>query len=536
MLRKSGQLIVPTLCVGMPQRTLCVCSWDAERPGPHSFAARGNDHGGRLNQCFDTQRVGRSRLAERHTGGDQQRVATLGHALRLGDFQRRRAHLIDLTQAIIDHRVNAPRHAQTACGLQVRRQVEDRRFRPLPRCTQARRSRLAVVDQHRDRQHVADAADRAADRIGNGRFSFRPADVELGLVVRAVFHLTDDLAHHLHRFERVFTGGGFRRQHHRIGAFGHGVGHIGDFRAGWRRGETHRFEHLRRDHHRFTEFTAGGDDVFLNLRHAFGRDFHAKVAASHHDRVAQFGDFAQLFNRRRLLDFRHQEGFVADQFAGFEDVLRTLHERQRHPVHPQFQAEAQVAAILGRQRAQVEHRLRHVDAFAVGQFAAGEHSGVDRIGVLGDHTQTQFAVIQQQIHTRFQRSNDLWMRQIHPALIARRGVQIETEGLTAMQLHLAVGELADAQFRPLQVHQNAQRIVELALDFADPLIALGVVGMIAVAEVQAEDVHPGLDQFTDVFDAIDSGPEGGEDFDLFIRRHDLELSRIRMARKSLTLV
>jgi hypothetical protein len=90
-----------------------------------------------------------------------------------------------------------------------------------------------------------------------------------------------------------------------------------------------------------------------------------------------------------------------------------------------------------------------------------------------------------------------------------------------VQLHLAVGELADAQFRALQVHQDAQRVVQLALDFADPLIALGVVGVIAVAEVQAEDVDPGLDQLADVVDAVDRRAEGGEDFDLFIRRHDL---------------
>ncbi|QAY83806.1 hypothetical protein CUN61_07340 [Pseudomonas arsenicoxydans] len=40
-------MIVPTLCVGMPQSTLCVRSWDAERPGLHSHAERGNDHYGR---------------------------------------------------------------------------------------------------------------------------------------------------------------------------------------------------------------------------------------------------------------------------------------------------------------------------------------------------------------------------------------------------------------------------------------------------------------------------------------------------------
>jgi len=36
-------LIVPTLCVVTPQWTLCVRFWDAERPGRHSHAERGND-------------------------------------------------------------------------------------------------------------------------------------------------------------------------------------------------------------------------------------------------------------------------------------------------------------------------------------------------------------------------------------------------------------------------------------------------------------------------------------------------------------
>ncbi|RAH01373.1 hypothetical protein DJ480_17275 [Pseudomonas sp. Leaf98] len=36
-------MIVPTLCVGMPLVTLRVTPWDAERPGLHSHAERGND-------------------------------------------------------------------------------------------------------------------------------------------------------------------------------------------------------------------------------------------------------------------------------------------------------------------------------------------------------------------------------------------------------------------------------------------------------------------------------------------------------------
>ncbi|ARB30996.1 hypothetical protein B5P22_28040 [Pseudomonas tolaasii] len=39
----GSRLIVPTLCVGMHFVTLCVALWDAERPGLHSHAERGND-------------------------------------------------------------------------------------------------------------------------------------------------------------------------------------------------------------------------------------------------------------------------------------------------------------------------------------------------------------------------------------------------------------------------------------------------------------------------------------------------------------
>ncbi|QHD09395.1 hypothetical protein PspR76_28310 [Pseudomonas sp. R76] len=37
-------MIVPTLRVVTPLVTLCVTLWDAERPGLHSHAERGNDH------------------------------------------------------------------------------------------------------------------------------------------------------------------------------------------------------------------------------------------------------------------------------------------------------------------------------------------------------------------------------------------------------------------------------------------------------------------------------------------------------------
>ncbi|POH40424.1 hypothetical protein C2U56_16080 [Pseudomonas fluorescens] len=44
-------MIAPTLRVGMPLSTLRVTLWDAERPGMHSHAERGNDQCGSWLAC-----------------------------------------------------------------------------------------------------------------------------------------------------------------------------------------------------------------------------------------------------------------------------------------------------------------------------------------------------------------------------------------------------------------------------------------------------------------------------------------------------
>src|SRR3546814_6543859 len=54
-------------------------------------------------------------------------------------------------------------------------------------------------------------------------------------------------------YTTLFRSGRFRRQHHRIGPFSHGVGHVGDFGAGGRGRKTHGFEHLGRSEEHTSE-------------------------------------------------------------------------------------------------------------------------------------------------------------------------------------------------------------------------------------------------------------------------------------------
>lgn len=259
-----------------------------------------------------------------------------------------------------------PGHGQSPRGTQVRGQAEDRRLGPLAGGAQGRVARLGVVHQHRHREDPADPADRAADRIGDGSVGLRTVDLELDVVVRLGLHLADDLRHHLYRLARVLSGGGFRRKHHRVGAGAHRGGYVGHLGAGRGGGEAHRLEHLGGHHHRLAELAADLDDAFLDARHALRRHLYAEVAARHHDRVGALGDRLDGAHRAGLLDLGHEEGLVADQPTGLVDVLRALHEGQRHPVDPQFQAEGQVAAVLVGQRAELQHRFWHVDALAIG--------------------------------------------------------------------------------------------------------------------------------------------------------------------------
>ena len=156
--------------------------------------------------------------------------------------------------------------------------------------------------------------------------------------------------------------------------------------------------------------------------------------------------------------------------------------------------------------------------------------------MLGGYLQAQAAVVEQQVHPRLQRFDDFRVRQADSFCVTRGAVQVQTEGLAALEHDLAVGEGPDPQFRPLQVHEDADRRVQALLHFAHPLVALGMVGVLAVAEVEAKQVDPGLDQLADVVDGFDRRPEGGEDFYFLVGVHWSVLSRIRMARKSLTLV
>ncbi len=160
------------------------------------------------------------------------------------------------------------------------------------------------------------------------------------------------------------------------------------------------------------------------------------------------------------------------------------------------------------------------------QFTTCDHFSDYRIAVLGGDLQAQAAIVEQQAHARLQRFDDFRVGQVDPINVTWGAVEVQAQGLTALQVDLALGKTADAQLRPLQVHQDADRGVQLFLDFTHPVEALGVVGVFAVAEVEAEQVDPGLHQLADVVDGFDRWAKGGEDFYFLVGVHLAGVSRV----------
>ena len=187
---------------------------------------------------------------------------------------------------------------------------------------------------------------------------------------RVGLDLLGDAVHRRDRLDRILPGRGFRRQHHGVGAFedrGRDVGHLGARRH---RIGDHRFQHLRRDHHRLAGAARGARDLLLDAGHFLERHLDAEIAARDHQRVGEVHDLGEARHRLRLLDLGHHGRAAARDLLGLRDVLRPLDERQRDPVDAGIEAGFEVGAVLLGQRREADRGVGQAHALARRELAA----------------------------------------------------------------------------------------------------------------------------------------------------------------------
>ncbi|MNQ50433.1 hypothetical protein D3C85_643780 [compost metagenome] len=326
-----------------------------------------------------------------------------------------------------------------------------------------------------------------------------------------LFDPLHDAVHDGDRFQRIVARRGLGRQHQGVGALIDGVGHVG--RLSPRRGRRtgHGFQHLRRHDGRHAALAGGAQDLLLGDRHFFRVHLDAQIAARDHDAVAVVEDALKVVQGLGLLDLGQAGRLAVHDALQLGHVLGLLHEAERHPVDAEAQGKGQILAVLGRQGRDGNDSLRHRHALAVRQLGAALDRDVGPLIRALPDPQADTPVVDQQQHAGAQGLEDFRVRHLHPRLVARLRVQIEAHPVAGLDGDLDIGEPAQPQLRPLQVGQNAQRALQRDLGAAHSLEGGGVVLVRTMAEVQAEDVHPGLGQRLDGRGRTARGSKGRDD-------------------------
>ena len=134
---------------------------------------------------------------------------------------------------------------------------------------------------------------------------------------------------------------------------------------------------MRGDDHRLAVGARDADDAPLRDRHLFGARVDAEVAAGHHDAVGPGDDAFEFIERRRLLDLGYQRNAGAEGLARQDEVVGALHEGEGDVVDAEGETEFEIGAVLGRDRRELEQRVRQIDAFAVADHSADHDARVE---------------------------------------------------------------------------------------------------------------------------------------------------------------
>src|SRR5690554_5793711 len=197
---------------------------------------------------------------------------------------------------------------------------------------------------------------------------------------------------------------------------------------------------------------------------------------------------------------------------GQEQVVAVAHEAYRHPVDVELRPELQVLHVLVREGGDAEGRVGDVDALVVAQHAADHDLGLDGVALEADRPEAEATVVEQEDVAHLDVVHQTLVGDAHTLLITGAVVargQIEARAL--LQCDLVLLEAAHADLGTLQVLQDADGDAELLGRGADVGNGLPVQLVVAVGEVEAEDVHPGQQQAADHLLGVRGGPQRGHD-------------------------
>ena len=155
-----------------------------------------------------------------------------------------------------------------------------------------------------------------------------------------------------------------------------------------------------------------------------------------------------------------------------------------------------------------------VQAFAVGQRAAGQYFGDDGVAVEGLYHQRDQSVVQQQGVTGRDILDQTEITDTDLGFVAQRGIRAadQVEFAAVDQVDFVVGEFFNTDLGTLQIGQNADFTPETGGNLAHAGHPLGMLLGGTVREVHAHHVDAGFDDLSQNAGLISRRAERGEDF------------------------
>ena len=253
------------------------------------------------------------------------------------------------------------------------------------------------------------------------------------------------------------------------------------------------------------------------MGHVLDRDVHAEVAARHHDRRDRSQDAGEVHDALVALELGDDRYVGTELVQGathLRDVRLRPHERDGDEVHAVREAETEVLAVLVGEARDGQRHARERDPLVIAEAPADDDAATYLLGRRLLDAELDHPVVHPDLVARMHVREVLGVVQRRALRRAHDGLRAERENLAGLEIdpRAARGaEGAEPDLRPLQILKNRDRSAPASLTLADQPDDLGVLGVGAVGEVHAGDVHARGDEAVELGSAAAGRPEGAND-------------------------
>ena len=263
----------------------------------------------------------------------------------------------------------------------------------------------------------------------------------------------------------------------------------------------HRLEHLRGRDDGLAILRCAMNDVLLDGRNFFRRNFDAEIAAGNHDSVGRFENAFKVLDGLRFFELGDDPGFgseggyaVLDQL----DVFRGTDEGDGNGVDAILQCEFKIALVFFREGWDADRNAGEVDALVFAEHAAVNDFANDIVVVNFADAEFDEAIGEQQAGALFQVLGEGLESGADHIGGAENVARRDGEHLAGPQQHRSfVLEAAGTNLGTLKVAHDADALALLGGDGANHFDQFQLFRVDAVREIEAGYVEPGAHQFAE---------------------------------------